>query len=349
MFKKGWNDEEIAYKLRMNEEEIYKIRREGNMLTEKEKEDMAKSRRNLIIGGAGLITLLAAGGTAYLFRQPITEIKDNLLNQNLILERQQTIDQLLKTYPSPTIEKVVYDHNGTLIKKSPQRYAHIMLHDPNLRNMLIETMMPELVKRGYSKEMVEKIFQYPETLKALEEIIRKGFDQSIDNYVANEPAGTPVSQFLFAKGLKSEVYIFQKAFMTEKRKIREKDVQIDLNDKLKIVFIHERFHTQHYSDGIELGKETIDNTKFRQLNPKMQMFLVETAAYIDCYELFRKQEKGTMTEVYAGGKMAGFMQTALETLAEGTTPLEKAIIKYQIERYNSFVPEMDEVFDKYGK
>jgi len=315
MFKKGWNDEEIAYKLGITEKEVFRIRRENYLLKDEEIDQILKTRRKIIIGAGLLLTSAALGGIGYLHREQILEVKDRLLNPNIASERQQKLDELVKNYPCHYTQHIYYDHDGSLITKFPSKLADMLLSNPAYMRVVEDLIISEYEKRGYPKTSIENFLKNPDAKRMLEDVIRKSFGEELELYVPGEPAAMPFYTPLFGRGLKSDIYFFKSAFQNEKREIMRKTIEIPLQLRLKVIYMHECFHAKQFYEGIKMNKGlTLDSSNFKLISPAACNFITESAAYIDTYESFRDSEKNLVGQLYSAVKMAGFILAQVETL-----------------------------------
>ena len=292
---------------------------------------------------AGILTAaVASSGLYFLLRENPEE--------KIIRERQTAIEWLAEKQYSGYVKKVYYDHDKSLIKRFPQKYADSIFKDERKWQWLVEVLQQAYEEQGYARKITKEFLNERATRKMLDDMVKKGLEESIKAQIKDDPALVLNYMPFLGRGEKSEIYFFKQAFEKEERTIGGKPLEIKPDDKLWVVYKHECFHARDIARGLELGREPVINYKnYAKVDSQVLDFLIESNAYIDTFEFFKPYWLSTPL-LYAAGKLDGFAdQFRRFTESRSFSLSDEKLMVTQINRYNMLFSDMNRLFEEYAK
>ena len=280
---------------------------------------------------------MLSGGAAigaYLSKDGITYITDTLLHPNEREERQQILDQLVEAYPLPHLCQAYYDPDKEILAQAPSTYPAQIVANPEYRELIFRLLISEMQNSTpYSEDGI---------VSQLEEAIRLRVEEAIRN-VPDECALTLYYTPLFGKGAPSHIYLFKSAFEDRVRELDGKPFIMLGEEKIKVVYIHERFHAQQYSEGLDFGDGlVIDNANYSSINPMVRDFLIESSAYMDTFDFFRQSRGDELALIYSAYEIDWVFDNCerLVPYIDTFTQYEKRLLKAQVIRLDKIIPEI---------
>lgn len=208
--------------------------------------------------------------------------------EQLIRERQQYLDQLVKREPSPFVNRVIYDHEGQLAIKVLKSYGEAVIEDPRFLEKYIMFTEPEF--RGqFSREYFERHLKLPEWRRKaakkigddLAGVFRELFEQG--THVAAITLQNPLD---FGERKLSDVYFLSRGFQPlPTLGTNNGPVEIPLEESVRTLLRHEYRHAEQRYGGINLTEGlVIDSSNHYKILHIVMQFVEEKDACLKLVE-----------------------------------------------------------------
>ena len=240
--------------------------------------------------------------------------------REIALERQQHIDRFVQENPSPYISQVVYDSDKSLVIS------------------LIESFVAR-----QQKEQAAKLSQ-----NGLKHKVSGRYGNSNRFIRETHPIASTLQYFNdFARGLKSDIFIFPEAYKKESKFMGSEVPKISQDGKLRLVLCHEYSHTEDNYRGMDLGNGLIiDRLNWDVIHPSVANFIGETRAYLNQLEFSRQFGKDSQVYQYSLLCLRAFLLSNAHITAMSFNPYERRFLDYQKSRIIEVCPEFKSLLAK---
>lgn len=207
--------------------------------------------------------------------------------------RQEYINQLVKRIGKPNgALEVIYDHDGSLSKKSEEEKWNFVFNDPKLFNLHLREFLEVYLKPEEREKARETILNTKEG--------REGFRQYLLSAIPENSAGYTNSRKSPSIGNRATVYLTKKVFEEWKLADITKDVPYGKSEEILIgILQHEYSHAEDIFNGLPLGdRMRLDNLNILETHPLVLGFVSDVKAQLMAID-YVKNNFGKEHKAYA--------------------------------------------------
>ncbi len=231
------------------------------------------------------IKTIGAIGMALIMPNPKSDYYEVIIPR----KRQQYLEQLVKSKPFPYVNRVIYDHDTSLIRKLPDIYTKRAFDDPQFLKSLFD-LSPSAQESGITQKDIEECLKSSECREEGINSFRVLLEKELDDELAGGGAVTPFYPFDFGKGIKSDIYLLSRAFEKIVIITAQKKIEVPIEERIRAILRHEHTHAEDIYKGIKLDDGLIlDSSNYVMINPKVRRFVLETRAYLAQIDFASKQ------------------------------------------------------------
>lgn len=267
------------------------------------------------------------------------------MNTNIHIKRQQYLEQIVNQEPSPYVERVIYDYDGSKVEEAISSYASRLVNDLHYLE-LAPILNPAITKEDI--EVMKKRLESHTFKKKHEARLRSEGIKTIRKYLKEYRINATTQQYPldFGKGLKSDIYVFRGAFKKTYLIKGQRKIEIPTEEHIRFILQHEYAHAEDNFNGIKLEDGlVIDNSNKFKISEEVRDFIEETRAYLKLVEFYR--QFGEEHPMYLYSLQSADLIRALEGMYKPKefNTYERRLIVFQMDKMMEIAPVREKLLE----